>query len=54
MLGWIREKMAIQELAPGGGRFSASNSIVIGNDVSVYNDPCIPSEDYSTTIGNGS
>jgi len=46
MLGWIREKMATPELAPRGGRFSASGSITIGNDTSACNDPCTPSEDY--------
>jgi hypothetical protein len=29
MLGWIREKMAIQKLALGGGKFSASGSIAV-------------------------
>jgi hypothetical protein len=31
MLGWICEKMAIQELAPRGGKFFASDSTVVGN-----------------------
>jgi hypothetical protein len=37
MLGWIREKMAIQESTPRSGRFSASS--LIG--------PCVASEDCS-------
>jgi hypothetical protein len=32
MLGWIREKMAIQESTLGGGRFSAFDSTVAQND----------------------
>jgi hypothetical protein len=32
MLGWICEKMAIQELALGGGRFSTSSPTSVGND----------------------
>jgi hypothetical protein len=36
MLGWISEKMAIQELAPRGGRLSASDSIVIRNGPSRF------------------
>jgi hypothetical protein len=36
MLGWIREKMVTQELAPGGGNFFASNSIVVRNDPSRF------------------
>jgi hypothetical protein len=36
MLGWIHEKMATQESAPGGGRFSASDSIVVGNGLSSF------------------
>jgi hypothetical protein len=31
MLGWIREKMAIQELALGGGKFFAFDLTVVGN-----------------------
>jgi hypothetical protein len=46
--------MAIQELAPGSGRFSASDSSVAGNGASACNDPCAPGEDYSTAVGNGS
>jgi hypothetical protein len=54
LLGWIREKMAIQESAPRGGMFSTSDSTVIGNNASTYNDPCVPGKDCSTTVGNGS
>ncbi len=36
MLGWICEKMAIQESTPGGGRFFASNSIVVKNGPSRF------------------
>jgi hypothetical protein len=43
MLGWIREKMAIQELAPGGGRFFASDPTAVGNGASAYNGPCAAS-----------
>ncbi len=32
MLGWIHEKLVIQESTPRGGRFYASNSTTIGND----------------------
>ncbi len=46
--------MAIQELAPGGDRFKASNSTVIGNNASGCNDPCSPNEDWSTVVRNGS
>jgi len=46
MLGWIREKMATPESALRGGRFSASYSIIAGNDTSACNDPCVPSKDY--------
>jgi hypothetical protein len=54
MLGWIREKMATQESAPRGGKFSASGSTVVGNGASACSDPCAPSKDYSTAVGNGS
>jgi len=54
MLGWIREKMAILELAPRGGRFSTFGSITVGNGASIYNDPCAPSGDYLTTARNSS
>jgi len=53
MLGWIREKMAIQESALGGGRFFASSSIVVGNGTSTCSDSCIIGGAYSTTAGNG-
>jgi hypothetical protein len=36
MLGWIREKMATQESALGGVRFSASDSIVVRNGPSRF------------------
>jgi hypothetical protein len=36
MLGWICEKMAIQELTLGGGRFFDSDSIVVRNDPSRF------------------
>jgi hypothetical protein len=36
MLGWIREKMVIQESAQGGGRFSAPDSIVVRNGPSKF------------------
>jgi hypothetical protein len=36
MLGWIREKMATQESAPGGGRFFASDLIVVTNGPSRF------------------
>jgi len=39
MLGWIREKMAIQKSAPGGGRFFASGLIVAGNNTSTCKRP---------------
>jgi hypothetical protein len=29
MLGWIREKMVIQDLTPGGCRFSTSGSTIV-------------------------
>jgi len=46
MLGWIREKMAIPESTPRGGRFFASGSIAVGNDISACSNPCPPSRDY--------
>jgi hypothetical protein len=52
MLGWIREKMVIQELALEGGRFFASGSTAIRNDISACSDPCTPSGDYLTAVGN--
>jgi hypothetical protein len=54
MLGWVREKMVIQESALGGGRFSASGSTIVGNDALACNGPCVIGGDYSTAIGNGS
>jgi len=48
MLGWIREKMATQELTLGGGKFYAFDSTVVGNNTSTGNDPCAPGGDYST------
>ncbi len=54
MLGWIYEKMDIQESTPGGGRFYAFSSTVTGNSTSICNDPCVPNEDYSTIVWNGS
>jgi hypothetical protein len=36
MLGWIREKMAIQESTLGGGKFSTSDSIIVGNGPSKF------------------
>jgi hypothetical protein len=54
MLGWIHEKMAIQESTPGGGRFFASSSTIARNSTSVSNDPCILSEDYLTATKNDS
>jgi hypothetical protein len=36
MLSWICEKMAIQELALRGGRFSASDLIVVRNGPSRF------------------
>jgi hypothetical protein len=46
--------MLTQESTLGGGRFSASVSTVVGNDVSTCSDLCAPGEDCSTAIGNGS
>jgi hypothetical protein len=43
MLGWIREKMATQELAPRGGKFFASGSTTTKNGDSAYNGPCTKS-----------
>jgi hypothetical protein len=53
MLGWICEKMAIQELTLGGGKFFASNSIAIGNDALACNNLCAPSDDCSIAARNG-
>ncbi len=46
--------MATPKSAPGGGRFSAFGSTTVGNGALTYNDLCILSRDYSTTIGNDS
>jgi hypothetical protein len=58
MLGWICEKMATLESAPGGGMFFTSDSTIVGNGASAYNDPFVPGGDCSTVvgiaIGNGS
>jgi hypothetical protein len=54
MLGWICEKMAIQESTLRGGRFSASNSIAIRNDAFACNDMCVLGRDCLTAAGNGS
>ncbi len=54
MLGWIREKMATPKSAPGSGRFSAFGSITARNNILACNNPCTPSGDYSTAIGNSS
>jgi hypothetical protein len=53
MLGWICEKMAIQESAPGGGKFFASNSTTTKNGASTCNDLWAPSGDCSIVVGNG-
>ncbi len=52
MLGWIHEKMTIQESTLGGGRFFAFDSIVVRNNASTCNDPCVLGEDCSTITGN--
>jgi hypothetical protein len=54
MLGWIREKMVIQESAPGGGRFSTSSSTTTKNGASAYSALCVLGENFSTTVENGS
>jgi hypothetical protein len=54
LLGWIREKMATQELAPRGGRFFASSSITAANGASAYSGSCTIGGAYSTTARNGS
>jgi hypothetical protein len=41
MLGWIREKMAIQKSAPRGGRFFASGPTTVGNGTLVYSGQCV-------------
>jgi len=52
MLGWIHEKMAIQESAPRGGRFFTSGSIVVGNDVLACSGPCIIGGACLIAVGN--
>jgi len=54
MLGRIREKMATPESAPGGGRFSASDSTTVGNDALACSDSCAPIRDCSIVVGNDS
>jgi hypothetical protein len=54
MLGSIREKMATQESAPRGGRFSTSDSTIIGNGTSVCNDMCALGKDCSIITKNSS
>jgi hypothetical protein len=54
MLGWIHEKMAIQESTLGGGRFFAFGSTAVGNDASPCNNSCARGGDCSTVVGNGS
>ncbi len=46
--------MATPESALGGGKFSASNSTIVGNDVLAYNDLCALSGDYSIAVRNSS
>jgi hypothetical protein len=53
MLGWTREKMAIQELAPRGGKFLAFGLIAVGNSTSAYSDPCVPGGDCLIAVENG-
>jgi hypothetical protein len=43
MLGWIREKMAIQESTLGGGRFFTFDPTAVGNGASTYIGSCIAS-----------
>jgi hypothetical protein len=54
MLGWIHEKMAIQESASGGGGFSVSNLTVARNNALTCNNPCALGEDCSTIARNDS
>jgi hypothetical protein len=51
---WIREKMATQESALRGGKFSVLGSTVDGNGTLACSDSCAPGEDCSTVFGNGS
>jgi hypothetical protein len=54
MLGWIHEKMATQESAPGGGRFFTFGSTVVGNGALACSDPYVPGGDYLITAKNNS
>jgi hypothetical protein len=54
MLGWICEKMATLELAPGGGKLSTSGSTTVGNGASACSDSCILGEYCSTATRNDS
>jgi hypothetical protein len=54
MLGWIREKMAIQESALGGGMVFTFGSTVVGNGASICSDLCALGKDYSNTARNDS
>jgi hypothetical protein len=54
MLSWIREKMATQELALGGGKFFAFGSTIVGNGTLACNGLCVGGGDCSTTARNGS
>jgi hypothetical protein len=44
--------MAIQESTPGGGKFSTSSLIAVGNGALACSNLCIPSKDCSTVVGN--
>jgi hypothetical protein len=46
--------MVIQALAPRGGKFFASGSIIVRNSASACNDSCALGEDYSIAIRNDS
>jgi hypothetical protein len=54
MLGWIREKMVIQELAPGVYKFFASSSTIAGNGTLACNNLCILGRDCSIVVRNDS
>jgi hypothetical protein len=54
MLGWIHEKMVIQELALGGGKFCTFGSNVVGNDTLACSNPCAPGKDYLIAVRNDS
>jgi hypothetical protein len=54
MMGSIREKMATQESAPRGGKFSAFGSTTAGNGALAYSGPCIGGGDCSTAVTNAS